>query len=308
MANAQGQDIEAVDYNVIRNKINQVMGTGIGQFGYGQTVYSSDVGTNQDITAQQWNLLRFDIFNARIHQDGTTPTIVQANQGSVITFGSAHPNSQYNTQSDLATANKFNIGVGQFVIDTGISQNRTTNWNSSVSCTCTVTFGSADQARWFFNSGGKIRFTSNRVGGTTNRQNASWSSLLSSVGTVEFGANTPSPINFYSLTNVPLTFLNTDFNSVYGSSTVYSANNYRISATSNVSNNINGGATVIQFTATWQDVYPNPPSGFPDSVDGTLSWTVDELRAAGVLQNGTSTPGSFSITRPTYSITAITGS
>lgn len=305
MANAQGENIEAVDYNVIRNKINQVMGTGIGQSGYGQTVYSTDVGVNQDITAQQWNLLRFDIFNARIHQDGTTPTIVQANQGSVITFGSAHPNSQYNTQSDLATANRFNIGVGQFVIDTGTSQTRATAWTTSVSCTCTVSFGSADQARWFFNSGGKIRFTSNRVGGTASPQNASWSGLLNSAGTVEFGGIIPSAINFYSLTNSPQIFFAT------GSSGAYSGNIYRLSAQSNVANNINGGATVIQFTALWQDQYAYGGSGtssFPDNVDGTLSWTVDELRAAGVLQNGTPTPGSFSITRPGYSITAITGS
>ncbi len=305
MANAKGQEIEAVDYNVIRNKINLVMGSGIGQLGYGQAVYSSDVAQNQQITAEQWNLLRFDLFNARVHQDGSTPTIVQASAGSVITFSSANPNNQYNAQADLATTNKFNVGSGQFTVDSATSVNRTTSWSSSVSCTCTVTFSSADRARWFFNSGGKIRFTSNRAGGTVSSQNSSWSSILTSAGTVEFGAITPSGVNFYSLTNSPQIFY------TKSSSGAYSGNIYRLSAQSNVANNVNGGATVVQFTALWQDTYVYTGSGsssFPDSVDGTLSLVVDELRASGVLQNGTGTPGTFSIIRPTYSITAITGS
>jgi hypothetical protein len=304
---AQGQNIEAVGYNVIRNKINLIMGSGIGQLGYGQTVYSSDVAQSQQITAQQWNLLRFDLFNARVHQDGTSPTIVQANTGSVITFGSSHPNNQYNSQADIATVNKFSIGPGQFAIDAGASVSRTTSWNNSVSCTCTVSFASADRARWFFNSGSKIRFNSSRVGGAATAQNQFWSSLLSSIGTIEFGAATSS-INFYSLTNSPQVFFNTIAGGAY-SSVVYSANLFRLSAQCNVANNSNGGASVIQFTAVWQDDYvdlqPSPPS---DLVDGTLSLSVTELRASGVLQNGTPTPGIFSIVRPTYSITAIAGS
>lgn len=303
---AQGQNIEAVGYNIIRNKINLIMGSGIGQLGYGQTVYSSDVAQSQQITAQQWNLLRFDLFNARVHQDGTSPTIVQANTGSVITFGSSHPNNQYNTQADIATVNKFNIGPGQFAIDAGASVSRTTSWSNSVSCTCTVSFGSPDQARWFFNSGGKIRFTSSRIGGASTPQNQFWSSLLSAIGTIEFGAESPS-INFYSLTNSSQIFFNTTAGGAY-SSVAYSANLFRLSAQCNVANNSNGGASVIQFTAVWQDDYvdsgPSPP---PDLVDGTLSLSVTELRASGVLQNGTSTPGVFSIVRPTYSVTSIIG-
>jgi hypothetical protein len=306
---AQGQDIEAAGYNVIRNKINLIMGSGIGQLGYGQTVYSSDVAESQQITAQQWNLLRFDLFNARVHQDGTSPTIVQANTGSVITFGSSHPNNQYNTQANIATANKFSIGPGQFAIDAGASASRTTSWSNSLSCTCTVSFGSPDQARWFFNSGGKIRFNSSRTGGAATAQNQFWSSLLSSLGTIEFGANTSS-MNFYNLTNSSQIFFDSSVGSTYSSTSyAYSANLFRLSAQCNVADNSNGGASVILFTVSWQDIYvdsgPSPP---PDLVDGTLSLSVTELRASGVLQNGTSTPGIFAIIRPTYSITAIVGS
>lgn len=305
MANAKGQEIEAVDYNVIRNKITRVMGVGVGQLGYGQTVYSSDVATGNQITAAHWNLLRYDIFNARVHQEGTAPTISTASPGSVITFGSAHPNNQYDTQANLANSNKFNIGAGQFAIDSGTSVNRTTSWLNSVSCTCTVTFGTAERARWFFNSGGKIRFTSSRIGGTSSPQNAAWSSLLASAGTVEFGAATPTLLNFYSLTSSPTTFY------TRMPSSPYAGNSYTLRASCDIANNNNGGATILTFTAIWQDSYvttsPTTPA-FPDNVDGTLSLTVDELRASGLLQNGTGTPGVFSIVRPSYSITAITGS
>lgn len=296
MASGKGQEIEAVDYNLIRNKINLIMGAGVGQMGYGQTLYSTDVAQLQQITAEQWNLLRYDLYNARVHQDGTAPTIVQAVSGNVITFSSANPNNQYNSQADIVTANKFNIGIGQFVVDTGGTATRTTSWSVSVSCTCTVTFGSADQARWFFNSGGKIRFTSSRSGGSTTPENNVWSAILAQAGTVEFGAIGPSSVNFYSLNNSPQTFF------TGGGSGVYSGNQYTLTAQSNVANNVNGGATVILFTASWNDLYVSPP------IDGTLTWIVDELRASGVLQNGTVTPGAFSISRPSYSITAITGS
>ena len=122
---------------------------------------------------------------------------------------------------------------------------------------------------------------------------------------MEFGAATPSGINFYSLNNSSQIFYSA------GLSGAYSGNIYRLSAQSNVANNVNGGATVIQFTILWQDSYVYTGSGSssaPDNVDGTLSISVDELRASGVLQNGTSSPGVFSIVRPSYSITSITGS
>ena len=75
MAAGTGLIIEAVDYNTKRTKIIGIMGTGAGQSGYGQTLLSSSVAFGNTVTKAQWDNLRFDIFNARLHQDGLSPTV-----------------------------------------------------------------------------------------------------------------------------------------------------------------------------------------------------------------------------------------
>jgi hypothetical protein len=311
-----GTEIQDSDYNAIRKKIIAIMGNGgtnpltdqsNATFGYGQQLVSSDVATGQEITKSQWDALRFDILNARIHQDGVTSSIVQAVQGQTIRFGATHPNTAYNTQSDIAITNRFNIGAGQFVIDSGTVQARSAPWSNSVSATATVTFGSSDYARWFFNSGSKIRINSTRIGGALTSQNNAWSNLLNSVGIFEIGAVT-TPVGFYSLTNVNQICVSSS------STSPYSANNFTIRVRSNIANNSNGGATQLIFTLSWVDGYVdpdviagrppnlNPPDGI---VDGNLSFTVEEQRASGILQpSGT---GAFIINRPSYSSTAIAG-
>jgi hypothetical protein len=307
MAAGTGLIIEAVDYTTIRNKIISIMGTsadlGTGQNGYGQILRSSAVIPGNQVTKAQWDNLRYDILNARIHQDGVVPTIVTATQGQPIRYGAGHPNNQYNAQADTAVANKWNLGTGQFVIDAATSATRTTAWNSNLTIEpIIVTFGTADQARYFFNSGSKVRCTSSRTGGTGRPQNSSWSNILDTAGTVAFGGNT-SGLNFYNLTSSYQTF----FNLI--TSAPYTGNQYRIEVVSNVADNSIGGATVLTFRVTYTDTYVYTGSGstsFPDSVDGTLTLTVDELRASGTLQPlGT---GPFVITRPAYSISGISGS
>ena len=254
------------------------------------------------VTKAQWDNLRFDIFNARLHQDGLSPTIVTATSGQPVRYGAGHPNNQYNTQADTAIANKFNIGTGQFVIESATSATRTTAWNSSLTATVTVTFSTADQARHFFNSGSKIRCASSRTGGTGSPQNSSWSNILDTAGTVAFGANTAG-LNFYNLTNSYQTFYNLT------TSAPYTGNQYRIEVVSNIADNSVGGATTLTFRVTYTDTYTYTGSGsstFPDNIDGTLTLTVDELRASGTLQPlGT---GPFVLTRPGYSISGISGS
>jgi hypothetical protein len=93
------------------------------------------------------------------------------------------------------------------------------------------------------------------------------------------------------------------------SSSPYAANQYRIEVVSNIADNTLGGATTLTFRVTYADTYVYSGTGspsIPDNVDGTLILTVDELRASGTLQPlGT---GPFVITRPSYSISGISGS
>ncbi len=305
---ASPQRIAATDYNAIRNKIVAILGTGSGQQGYGQPIASSSVFAGNNITKNQWDLLRYDLVNAKVHQDGVLPTIVTVASGDFIGYGAGYPNTNYDSIAEQAILNRFNIGAGRSMLAlasmTGETApgviSRTGSWTTQSQCTLTVTFANANDARYFFNSGGKIRFTSSRTGGVTSAQNTAWTNLLSTtVGTVIFGAQTPETVNFYTLT--------TSYQQWYtvSSSTPYSANFYRIEALCNCTDptNVNGTASVVTFRITWGDSYvdvdPTPPG---DLVDGTLSLTVEEFKAAGSLIPS----GSFAITSPSYSISAIT--
>ena len=85
---------------------------------------------------------------------------------------------------------------------------------------------------------------------------------------------------------------------------------YTLEARTDVANNSTGTATQLFLRVTLADSYVDPDvasgASFPpgDTVNGTLTLAVSELKAAGSLQPS----GSFVITSPSYSLSAITGS
>jgi hypothetical protein len=296
-------DINASDYNAIRAKIIQMFGTGSGSSGYGQVLQSSDVAPGNLITADQWNLLRSDIVNIKLHQDGAVPTLPNISRGLPITYSAASPNFGFDTVLNNAFDNRFNIGTGRSQVSAGTSQSRTGSWTIQSQCVATVNFSNSNDARFFFNSGGKIRFTSSRTGGSSNSQNNAWSNVLTAAGTRSFSGDISLPSHFYKLT----TNYNDNIFYTITASTPYSANFYELAAKCNVANNNTGTATSVDFRITWRDNYfdqfpSSPPPG--DQVDGTLEIQVSELKATGSLIP----TGSFTIASPTYSITSISAS
>ena len=297
--------ITPVDYNTLRSSIIPIIGNGTATSGYGQTVQSVDKVAHEKISQTDWDLLRFDIVNARTHQDGVAPTITEINEGQLLSFTN---NTQYSGLITTAVLNRFNIGSGRFLTESATSSTRSTQWNTLVICEVTATFANANLCRWFFNSGGQVRIQSSRTGGAATAQNSDWSSLLSSAGLQAFGSQTPtagfSPMNgqnFYRLTNSYQNFYS------LSSSAPYSANTYYLDAKCDVADNSGGTATTVYIRVRFVDNYTDPgPLGPPftdDIIDGTLTVTVTEKRATGSLVPS----GTFTITRPTYSITAIAG-
>ncbi len=294
---AQGSEILASDYNTIRTKVLQILGNGAGTVGYGQILTSLPVAAGNIITTDQWQALRNDIINVKLHQDGSVPTLAQIIKGTPIQFGIAEPNRQWDIIINQALGARFNIGVGRSTVSSAISQSRTGSWSVESQCVATVTFTTSDQARFFFNSGGKLRFTSIRTGGASTAQNNAWSNILNSVGSYEFTGNIAAAENFYNLTDTYKTVL------IRTLSTPYSANFYRIRAQADVPNNSTGTARILNFEITWRDDYVDPGPPLPDDeVDGTLTINIDELKASGSLVPA----GAFTIQSPTYGITPIT--
>jgi hypothetical protein len=294
-----GSNIAAADYVTIQNKAESLLGTGSLTRGYGQTVQSTDVFTGNAITKAQWDLLRFDVINIRLHQDGVLPNIVQVNVGDPIVYGGSNPNTNYDTLLETAIINRFQIANNQSVITSRGTATTSSAWAASASAVVTVTFSNATDARYFFNSGGKIRIAPTLTGGSATAQVNAWRNILTTVGTRSFGADTDPFVNYYTLTDSYQTYFQSSL------STPYSANNIRFEARTDVSNNSAGTATVLTLRVTLTDNYvdpgpePSPPPG--DSVDGTLSMAVSELKASGTLAPS----GSFTITSPLYSLSSI---
>ena len=297
--------IRTPDYNNIRNTIVAVMSTGSATQGYGQSLASSPIADYDFVSKTQWDNLRFDIVNAIVHQTGALPTITTIAEGDTIRYASDQPNFQYNTLASLANTNRFDLGAGQYATETGVTNSgQTVSFSNSISCSVTLTFATANDARYFFNSGGKIRFTSSFTPTLINSQNTTWQSTLTSASASPpvFGGQTPST-NFYTLTSS-----DQQFYSVQNSSP-YSSNAWRLFARCNVANNASGTATQVTFTSTWQDSYADPGDPPPgDLVQGSMVWTLNHIRAVGALYPGL-VAASFSAPRPTYgTISSITGS
>lgn len=291
--------IRVPDYNDIRNVIVSVMSVGAATQGYGQTVLSLPEAEGSLVSKGQWDNLRFDIVNALVHQTGLLPSITEPAVGELLRYDANQPNFQYLTLANLANTNRFDIALGQYAIETGVSRSDTVSFSTSVSATVTVNFASANQARFFFNSGGKIRFNSAFVDSLGTSQSIAWRTLLNALGTVSFGGNSPS-INFYNLTNSNQVFYSE------GTSGTYSMNRWQLSARANVANNSSGTATQIIFTSLWRDIYTDPGAPPPgDLVQGTMSLTVTQLRAVGALYPNL-VPNSFSAPAPSlYTISTI---
>lgn len=312
--------IKEAEYNSIRNKVIGIMGTGSGNSGYGQTLLSSAVAVGNRVTINEWANLRYDIINAYVHQNGSNPTTVTVAEGNTIRYSSIDaPVTTYDTLADGLITNKFSAAVSQMATNIPSLPSSTSwpgggygnTWTTKIQCTMDFVWPTANDARYFFNSGGQLRVTSSRTGGSSTAQCLSWTSILSTAGTVSFGGNNPgtgtSPANgqnWFRLGSAFQQYYTTSGSSPYGSNT------YRLSArATDVVSNATGTSKSMQIFAEFIDNYVDPgnyPLDVPntvDAVDGTFQVSVSLLYATGVLvPSGT---GNFAVTLPTVAIGAV---
>lgn len=304
--------ISVADYNAIRNDVVSIMGNGSASRGYGQPINSVTRSVNARISQADWDNLRFDLLNARIHQNGSG-ALTEINENQTISAAGINLFESLRTTIDT---NRFSVANGQFLTigananGSNLTVSRTysgTVWQNEINTILTVTFTDSNRARYFFNSGSTVRIESTRSPGIRNdAQNTSWNNLMRDFGGIrEFGGATPAR-NFYNLTTAFQEYYSASSSSPYGS------NRYVLEAACNVANNSSGTANIVYLRIRFIDGYIDPgthPEDSPstdDGVDGTFTVTVTEKRAdaiGGLLPNS----GNFVIQRPTYSIAAITG-
>lgn len=288
-----GLKITAQDYNDLQSEVELILGTSnsgtsTAQFGYGQTVRSSQVDTSNKVTASDIANLRIDLVNINVHQTGSVPVdavgsgnLTSVTEDEKIRFDATDfPLDQYVPFIANVKTNRFDIASG-FQQTEGIdSVSRTWEggadvWGVSdtgIETVIDLTWPTSAEARHYFNSGGKIQFNSSRSGGTETgdaqtiaSQNNNWTTFLRDVvGTQQFGGNT-SPLDFYQLTNSYQTFV--DLNQ----SGAYSASYFQIAArTPDEANNNDGNADRIEFRIRWIDDHVPQFDSPVDGVDGTI--------------------------------------
>ena len=287
MAYQQGDVITATDYNNFVANVNAVIGTGTGDKGYGLSEVST-VSAGGTIQASDWNSLLSGLQKGANHQ-GTTLTNAS---NTVSTGGNIVPLSNLEADITLIDTNRLNAaGANMSTGVAGVTSTRTTQWNTSVTHTFTVTYASANAARHFFNSGGKIKMAFARSGGSSTNQNTSWTNLFSDLGTVSMAANGTTisgssqggngangSRGFHQLTASPAEILNTT-----SSSADYTANDLDIKAsvsgaviTITITLNDDHTAETGNFTGGGLGNAPNEGNAWTgdDYVDGTLTSTV----------------------------------
>ena len=162
MTYISGGLIQATDYNGFVSttsgaNLNDVWSTGSGDKGWGQTAVGTVVATN-NVTATQWATLVNNLATAG-SQTGTTETARTAPVfGAIISILAALNTDLTNVTTNRGSATVAGTEYGTFsgttskTTATGSGQ---TAW--TITFTHTVTFASADVARYFWNAGGRVR-------------------------------------------------------------------------------------------------------------------------------------------------------
>jgi hypothetical protein len=285
--------ILATDYNLIQSKIASVMGEGSGTKGYGQTLASSQVGQFAKITTTQWNNLRTDILRARQHQTGQDMSSNLIVAGPNVTIADSQRSAVLNMAVDAENPVNYlvspppptELARSALVAE----QVRTQKWNGRITQTVDVIWPTANDARYFFNTGGNIEFSSTFSPTVPGLKGISWSTLLQNMGVFR--------INYDRVfTDVPSIDTFTGTNGFYGLSTIptiiaqrqtsssaYIPNEYYITAS--VNSTQANERRILTFVINWDDSsvappsFPDPGFGIDEDVEGVLTSKVQVVRS-----------------------------
>lgn len=288
-------EVNAARINNLQSRIELLLGTGAGQFGYGQTVNSSQVSAlNGLIQASDLNQIYADILKARIHQVGpgniqlaelvaNLNIIAEETSFFVNDQGvqSADPNGNlkgildFERMMNTLETDKFLMDPSQATLAPAITSVRTSTWNGTREHEFIVTFTSENHRRHFFNSGGQIRFSASNTNAVTPK-GLDWAELTNDVGTVIFNYNSTRSTGDGSIVMLGNYDLTGSYQTIYekiGSGTfsaIYAGNVYTIRARVDTVNR-------LFFSVLFQDLVTG--TTIDNDVDGRLESRVQQFYA-----------------------------
>lgn len=195
MTYSVGGLIQATDYNgfvanTVGANVNGIWSTGSSDSGYGETALGT-VSAAGTVTATQWASLVNTISSMASHQGTTITSRTAPVTGDVITVL-----SNLNTDLTTLTTNRGNAAASgtQYGTFTGTTSKTTATGSGStpwtITFTHTITFASANAARYFFNAGGLIKWQTNKTS-TGTEADTEWNDLAGTlVGAIYISGGT----------------------------------------------------------------------------------------------------------------------
>ena len=175
--------IQATDYNgfadtTVGANVNATWATGTTSAGYGQTALAT-VSPGGTVSATNWASLVNNIASMGSHQ-GTAITArtapVVGNTISILSAVNTDITNCYNNRGNAAaTGSQF---TGYTGLNAKIADTTGATW--SITFTNTVTFASANAARYFFNAGGTIKIDVSKTS-TGNTGDPEWNDLANTL-------------------------------------------------------------------------------------------------------------------------------
>jgi hypothetical protein len=271
MTYSTGNLIQASDYNTFTTTaggLNDIWATGSGDKGWGQTAFVSQT-TGNTVAATQWSTLVNNLATAGTQTNTTLTSRTAPVTGNVIAIL-----ANVSTDISSVTTNRGNAAASGTISSTwtgNIAKTATTGTGTNawtIVWTQTVTFPSANQARYFWNAGGLVRLDMSKTSTGTDID-ADWNTFAGTVGTLYLsgrvnsaaqtiagvsytgftrsgGSGTPSPnlttTGWYSLTPGAAATTMFQLNSTVSP---YTGDYIQVTAA------VNSGSTVLTLVTTW---------------------------------------------------------
>jgi hypothetical protein len=184
MTYSVGGLIEATDYNgfVSNNaaNVNGIWSTGATTFGYGETAVGT-VAAAGTVTATQWSTLNSRISSMASHQGTTITNRTNPTTGDTIAVLAALTTDL----TSITNARGNAVGSGAQTTSFSGTTSKTSNTGSgssawTITFTHTITWASANAARYFFNAGGRIKWETNKSS-TGQLADAEWNDLATTL-------------------------------------------------------------------------------------------------------------------------------
>ena len=188
MTYSSGGLIQATDYNGFVSttagaNLNDIWSTGSGDKGWGQTVVPT-VSAAGTVTATQWASLVNDIATAGTQTNTTVTARSAPTTGQTISVLAAVNTDLTNVTNNRGNATASGTAYGTFsgtTSKTAATGSGQATW--TITFTHTVTFPSADQARYFWNAGGIVKLQYGKSSTGTDID-ADWNTFVGLCGSI----------------------------------------------------------------------------------------------------------------------------